>query len=190
LTLAPIGGAFLLKKTKIIVFVGIYVALAVVLDLLKEYLVFLDMPSGGSINIALIPIVIASFHLGAIKGMIVGLLWWLVSSMLGLNPYYVSFGQYLFDYIIPSILPGLASCIYKKDNMWTLEAGIALVMTLRTLSIVYSGAIYWPDGVASGSLEAWVASCSYNLPYCLLTMAMLLIVVPIIVFRHLKNVIR
>ena len=162
---------------------AIYVALALALDYFKEMLPFLNMPQGGSVNIALIPVVLASFHLGWLKGLAVAALWWLISSLMGLNSSFVNVIQYLLDYIIPSLVIGLAAIFYKKHTVLELELGIFLTMLVRTLSILISGVYYWPDGVAAGSWPAWLASFSYNLPYSIATCVMLMIVIPLIMSR-------
>lgn len=167
-----------MKKNQKIVFISIYCCLAIVLDYIKTFIPFLNMPSGGSINIALIPIVICSFHLGIFCSMICGLIWWILSSMFGLNPYFISIIQYLLDYIIPSVIVGIASIFYHKKNIFEIEMGIVIMMLIRTVSIVISGAIYWPGQLSSGSLAAWTASIVYNLPYSLATLIMLLIIIP------------
>ena len=141
---------------------------------------FLNMPSGGSINIALIPVFVASFHLGVEDGIIIGLLWWLISFALGLNKWFVCLPQYVLDYIIPSGIIGISSIFYKKKNVKEMCFGIVLTMIIRTISIIISGAIYWPGELASGSKAAWVYSLTYNLPYSLATMIMLLITIPTI----------
>lgn len=177
-----------MKKNQRLVFISIYCALALVLDYIKMFIPFLNMPSGGSINIALIPIVICSFHLGILDGIIAGLLWWLVSSVLGLNPYYISIMQYAVDYIIPSCIVGISSIFYKKKSFIEIEFGILMMMIIRTFCLVLSGAIFWPEGIASGSVEAWSMSLVYNLPYSLATLIMLLIIVPI-VLRSIKRIV-
>ena len=177
-----------MKKNQRLVFISIYCALALVLDYVKSFMPFLNMPTGGSINIALIPVVICSFHLGVGNGIICGLLWWLISSLLGLNPYFISMSQYVVDYIIPSGIVGISSIFYKKKKTFEISLGILLMMSLRTLCLIISGAIFWPDGVASASAAAWISSCAYNLPYCIITLMVLEIVVPIIVNRIKKYV--
>ena len=161
---------------------AIYVAMAIALDYIKEFIPFLNMPSGGSINIALIPIVMGSFHLGTFDGIAIGLLWWLVSSIMGLNPYYVSLLQYICDYIIPSGIVGLSAVFYgEKKSKLEIVAGIVLAMSIRTFFIVLSGAIFWADGVAQGSNAAWLASLIYNGPYSLATLLMLLLITPALI---------
>ena len=170
-----------MNNNRRLTFISIYVALALVLDFIKSYIPFLNMPSGGSINIALIPIVLVSFNLGVKDGMLAGFLWWLVSSILGLNPYYINLLQYIVDYILPSIVVGLASLVYKKHNIYEIEIGLILMMTIRTSLLVISGAIFWPNGVASNSLASWIGSLTYNLPYSIATLAMLMFIVPVLI---------
>ena len=171
------------KTVKRMSFIAMYIAIAVILDYLKtSFLPFLNMPFGGSINIALIPVVVASFHLGIADGLITGFLWWLITTLLGLNPWIVNAGQYLLDYIIPSCVVGLASIFYKKRTLLEIELGVLLVMVLRTLSVVVSGAYFWvEDTVVAGSWPAWVASFAYNGTYNIMSCVMLLIIIPIIV---------
>lgn len=170
-----------MKKTQKLILISIYVALSIALDITKEFMPFLNMPSGGSVNIALIPIALSSFHLGNRSGILVGLLWFTISSLIGLNKYFVSFGQIIFDYIIPSIILGASAIFYKKRKFIEVEMGILLMMIIRTFSIVLSGAVYWFDSsTASGSYEAWIGSIVYNLPYSLATLVMLMIVIPLL----------
>lgn len=173
-----------MNKTRQIIFISYYVALAIVLDYIKTFIPFLNMPTGGSVNIALIPVVICSFHLGYKSGMLVGALWWLVSSLLGLNNYYLNLVQYILDYIVPSVIVGAASIFYRHNKMHEIQLGILLTMFIRTTSVLISGAIFWFDG-ASNSVPAWLYTCSYNLPYSIATTIMLMIVVPVII-KHTK----
>ena len=176
-----------MKKNQRLVFISIYCALALVLDYIKAFIPFLNMPSGGSINIALIPIAICSFHLGIFNGMFAGLLWWLVSSILGLNPYYISITQYVIDYIVPSIIVGISSIFYSKKNFFEIEVGLIFMMIVRTFCLILSGAIFWPQDIAANSVEAWTMSVAYNLPYSLATLIMLLIIIPVIL-KSIKKI--
>lgn len=178
--MTPFGGVFLMNKTRRMVLISIYVALALVLDYIKAFIPFLNMPSGGSINIALIPIVVCSFQFGVGDGAAAGLLWWLMSSILGLNNWIINIWQYLLDYIIPSVLPGCCSFLYKNKKLTEMELGIFICMLLRTAVLILSGAIFWPGEAASNSLAAWISSIVYNSPYSLLTMVMLLVIIPLI----------
>lgn len=178
--MTPFGGVFLMNKTRRIVLISIYLASAIVLDYIKTFIPFLNMPNGGSINIALIPIVLCSFQLGVRDGAIAGLLWWLMSSILGLNNWIINIWQYLLDYVIPSVLPGCSSFLYKNKKLSEMELGTFICMFLRTAAIIISGAIYWPGEAASNSVAAWIGSLAYNCPYSLATTVMLMAIIPLI----------
>lgn len=174
-----------MKKNYKLIVISLSVALCLILDYLKTFIPFLNMPFGGSINIALIPVMVVSFVFGYKEGIVVGILWWLVSSLLGLNSWFISIDQYIFDYILPSIIPGLAGLLIIKNKNRNIEiiSGIVLSMLIRTFVLVFSGAYYWPEGVARGSQAAWVYSLTYNLPYNVITCLMLCIVVPLLCSR-------
>lgn len=180
--MTPLGGVFIfMKKTKNIVFISIYVALALVLDFIKAFIPFLNMPSGGSINIALIPIVVCSFHLGIKNGITCGFAWWLLSSVIGLNNYFLNIPQYIVDYILPSIIPGMCCFLYKDKKLISMELGIVFCMLFRMFCLVISGAIFWPGDAAANSLAAWSFSLAYNVPYSLATTVLLMFVTPLII---------
>ena len=82
---------------------------------------------------------------------------------------------------MPSASIGLCSIFYKKKKIYEVEIGIIFSMMIRTFLLVVSGAIFWPSDVAANSKEAWIASLSYNVPYCFMTMIILLIIIPIII---------
>ena len=48
------------KKTRKIVFVGLYIALAVVLQYVSGLIPFLQMPNGGNIDLGVIPVLITN----------------------------------------------------------------------------------------------------------------------------------
>ena len=175
------------NKTRQIAYMAMYLALAVGLDYIKELIPFLNMPSGGSVNIALIPIVLASFHLGVKKGVLLGLLWWFISFIMGLNSDFINIYQYLFDYILSSAVIGAGSFLYKKKSTSEVIIGILICMLLRTVFICISGAYFWVGDLAAGSKEAWIASLAYNGPYCLATAVMLIVLMPILL-KSLKNI--
>lgn len=169
------------NKTKDIVYIGLYLALTIVLDVVKEMIPFLNLPVGGSINIALIPVVIASLHLGVGKGFIVSLLWLVIGTLMGFNPYFLNPIQWTLDYALPTLVMGFAAIFYKKHTMGEALGGITLTMFIRTLSIVLSGVFfYFPEGSVAGSWPAWLGSLQYNLPYSIATLVVLLIVTPLV----------
>ena len=171
-----------MKKTRKIVIISLLCSISVALDIVKKFIPFLNLPSGGSINISLIPIMVASFTLGLKEGMVCSFLSYLISFAFGLNNIFLSVPQYTLDYLVPVMCVGGCSIFYKNKKIIEMELGIFVSMFLRTTSIVISGAYYWLSSTTiAGSLEAYVGSIAYNVPYAIITMIVLMISVPIIV---------
>lgn len=173
------------KATKTIAFVAMYTALAVVLELVSRFIP--PLPQGGSIELGLIPVYVASYHLGFKNGVLVGALWWLVGLITGGNNYYLTFLQYCFDYIIPFFICGLASLMPNIGGKSNVYSGIVITMILKYFSHVLSGvyffAEYGPAGSQTGNAIAWAYSLSYNLSYNAANLIICLLVVPILLKR-------
>ncbi|MCI5723425.1 MAG: energy-coupled thiamine transporter ThiT [Erysipelotrichaceae bacterium] len=222
-----------------IAYMAIYMALYVVLKMVGNLIPILQMPNGGSIELELIPLMIASYHLGWKYGALCGLASFVLTIALGFPVYFVHPIQIVLDYVLPicsvgmvslfkpfihaskSVVVGVLTVIglcagyavyvsYGKNIQSILIAiglvvvlvllgifltstkehfGIVVVMVIKYLSTVLSGAYFWADGVAAGSLPAWTFSLTYNLWYNLVTMMICLVVVPILMSRiHMAGI--
>lgn len=171
-------------KTRDIVYIAVFVALAVVFEWVSKMIPFLQMPNGGSIELSVIAIICASFLLGWKSGLVVAYLSWLVSSLF-FQPYYLNPMQMVFDYILPIGILGVASALaITKKGRPVIWSGVLAVLAIKTLSHVLAGALFWPPaGEAAGSMPAIVFSLSYNLPYNVATLLFAVILVPIILQR-------
>lgn len=175
-----------------LVFMAFYVALAIVLSYLNKIMPIIQMPNGGSVELMVIAIFMASYHLGWAKGIGVALLSWIIGIMFGLNDYFVSFPQILLDYTLPIGVLGLASLFpsinIKRFSFSNLYTGITACMFLKYASHVLAGVYFWfPEGEAAGSLAAWIYSAwTYNLGYNLATYIAAIMIVPILV-NAIKN---
>ncbi|MEG0842215.1 MAG: energy-coupled thiamine transporter ThiT [Erysipelotrichaceae bacterium] len=173
------------KTTRVLVYVAAYVGLATVLNYLNTVLPILQMPNGGSLELMVIPIFVASYHLGWKMGMAVGVLSWLVGTMFGMSNYMVSPLQVFFDYIAPVMAIGLASLLpsfhFGERKISNVYIGIFIGMLLKYASQVISGAYFWPGDGAAGSLPAWIFSLSYNFGYNALTLGFAIVLTPILI---------
>lgn len=175
------------KTTRTLVFIALYAAMAVVFDYLNQFIPFLQMPQGGSINIAVIPVFIASYQLGWKEGIVTGLLWWLIGLMFGLNNYMVSPMQTVLDYVIPAIICGFASALPRIGSISNVYVGITVTMLLKYVSHVLAGVYFWfPEGEAAGTIGAWFYSLNYNAWYNLATLVVAIIATPILI-KMLNN---
>ena len=172
-------------KTKDLVFMAFYITLALALEYLSKMIPF-EMPFGGKLELHVIALFAASFHLGWWKGGLTAILVFITETMLGLNSWLYAPGQIFLDYILPLLACGMASLCPKvgKNNVY---AGVVLGMLVKYASHVLVGVWYWfPEGTAAWSLDAWVYSFGYNLTYCLPTLIVAVIVAPLLVMK-LKN---
>lgn len=225
------------KKIIWIVDLALYVAMYVVLKYIGNLIPFLQMPNGGSIELELIAVFLASYQLGWKGGLAAALLSWLITIVLGFNMWIVSPMQTILDYVAPLIVCGLASALWPFRNMkktgvaifsaalgiavffgiyysfsQTVGAvisgiavaavvivfaakypraisyyGVAVAMILKYISQMLSGVYFWfPEGSAAGSAEAWAFSATYNLWYNLVTLAICIILVPLLADRLKK----
>lgn len=178
------------NKTRNYVFLAFYAALAVVLHYCTKF--FPQMPNGGTLELEVIAIFIASFHLGWKYGMAAGLLAWVVGTLFGLSNYIVSPMQTMLDYIVPAMAPGIAS-IMPRIRLWRFKCsnvypGIIVGVLIRYISYTLAGVYFWfPEGSASGSLAAWIYSgWTYNLAFNILTLVASIIIVPVLLIALRK----
>lgn len=159
-----------------LVYMAFQAALFMVLDYFTNMIPFLKMPNGGSIGVSTIALIVCSYHLGWIKGTIVGLVSVLIQFVTG--PMYIpQLLGFLMDYLIAFSVYGLASLF---PNYKYFYSGILITNFLRFASHTIGGVIVWET--------TWWGSIIYNAPYMIATTIVGMIVVPILVERlHLNK---
>ncbi len=142
-------------NTRAIAEIGVGVALAVVLSLVKV----LQMPQGGSVSLEMIPI----FYLALWRGTGVGILAGLVLGLakLWIEPYIVHPVQLIMDYPLPFLLLGLAGIWPKRPFL-----GVTVATVARFMVHVLSGVVFFASYAPKGS-NVWVYSAVYNGSYLL-----------------------
>lgn len=171
-------------KVKFLTYTAMYTSLYVVLKFVGNLIPFLKMPQGGSIEIELIALFIASYHLGCSGGIFVAFLSWLITFMMGAEMWFNHPIQIMLDYVLPLGIVGVASIFPKKFGL-----SIVLAMGIKYVSQVLSGVYFWPPKTgAAGSTVAWIFSLNYNAWYNLATMVICLLIVPLLWSRVQKIV--
>ena len=172
-------------KIRTICFMAFYGALYVVLRLVGNYIPFLKMPNGGSIEIELIALFVASYHLGWLKGLGSAVICLVLTFFTGAL-YYLNPAQFALDYDLPlAIMAALGICGHQDKTEYAI--GVVISMILKYISQTLSGVFFWPpEGSAAGSAAAWAFSATYNLWYNLVTMIVCVILVPLLVNRLAK----
>jgi thiamine transporter len=164
------------KKILLIVEVGIFSALAFLLDLLANMLQLKIWPQGGSISIAMVPIFIIAFRWGIKGGLAAGFMLGLLQIVTG-QAFIAHPLQGFIDYILAFTLVGMAgmtsSSIIKaiKNNQ---ERTVLLYVTLGTfigsllryLCHTAAGVIFFAEYAPEGT-PALLYSIIYNGTYML-----------------------
>ena len=159
---------FMNQKIKGLVHIALYGALFVVLDFIANTFNLFVMPQGGRLSLGTIALLLASYHLGWKKGVVVCIVAVILMLVTGSVNYYGMF-SFLFDYLLAYGAYGLSSLFpnYKK-----LYCGIIITSLIRLAFSTLSGMVVWQT-------PFW-GSISYNASYILPTMLMDLIIVPLI----------
>lgn len=161
-------------QTKDLVLMAVYAALFIVLDYASNLLP--KMPNGGSFGLGVIPLLLASYHLGWRKGIAVGLLSVPLQYMTG-QIWYVDFGQFALDYIIAFGIYGIACMFPNYKSFFT---GVLITNGIRFLSSTLSGTWYF-------GLPFW-ESAAYNATYMVPTTLACLVLVPLVYARLSKAI--
>ncbi len=163
-------------STREIVKMAMYLALFLVLDFVSNQIPIFEMPSGGSLGVGVIPLLLASYDLGFKKGSLVALLSIPLMFMTG-PVWFVSFGQFALDYILSFGVYGLAVLFptFREQSIYPLMSGIVITNALRTFFSYLSGVWYYEVPP--------LASLTYQLSYMVPTLILTIIVVPLISAR-------
>lgn len=135
------------------------IALATVAGLIHIY----TFPFGGSVTLfSMLFIVLPAYFFGVPYGIISGLIYGLI--IFGLEPYYVKFTQFLFDYIFAFSVMGLAGIVRNSSN--GLLKGYILAIVLRWIMASIAGMIWVSLGMTAW--DGWSPlpySMAYNAAY-------------------------
>ena len=157
--------------TKDLVYMALYAALFIVLDVAVNTLGILQMPNGGSLGVSVIPLLMASYHLGWQKGTVVAVLSILLQYVTG--PMYTpDLIGFLLDYFFAFSVYGLASLF---PNYKWFYSGVLITNLVRLIASTLSGILVWETA-------PW-ASLVYNATYMIPTTILCLVLLPLVMPR-------
>ena len=157
--------------TKDLVYMALYAALFIVLDVAVNTLGILQMPNGGSLGVSVIPLLMASYHLGWQKGTVVAVLSILLQYVTG--PMYTpDLVGFLLDYFFAFSVYGLASLF---PNYKWFYSGVLVTNLVRLICSTLSGILVWESA-------PW-ASLVYNATYMIPTAILCLVLLPLVMPR-------
>ena len=157
--------------TKDLVYMALYAALFIVLDVAVNTLGILQMPNGGSLGVSVIPLLMASYHLGWQKGTVVAVLSILLQYVT-VPMYTPDLIGFLLDYFFAFSVYGLASLF---PNYKWFYSGVLITNLVRLISSTLSGILVWETA-------PW-ASLVYNATYMIPTTILCLVLLPLVMPR-------
>ncbi|NJP36401.1 energy-coupled thiamine transporter ThiT [Alkalicoccus luteus] len=153
-----------MRSSKVIIMIE--TALMAALALILSFITIFTMPFGGSVNLAMLPIVLLSFRRGPAAGIMCGFLFGLLNLITG--PYVVHWSQALLEYPVAFALVGTAAFFTAwlggKQAIGAVAAGIIIAVLLRFAAHFSAGVIWFGEFAPEGTPVAWY-SFLYNLGY-------------------------
>lgn len=165
-----------MSKTQTIAYVGMSVALALILSYFKIF----RMPQGGQVSLEMVPLIILAltcgFYPALIGGVLFGILHFLQEPVI-LHPL-----QALLDYPLAFGALAFAALFADKKNPFKIYFGITLAVFLRFLFHCVSGYIFFKAYAPANSI-LWIYVVAYNASYLIPALLILYAIVPFIYKR-------
>lgn len=160
--------------TRDVAFVGMYLALFYVLDVISNIVPLFKMPNGGTLSLSSLALLLASYKMGWKLGTLTSVLSVLVQFVSG-QMYILGPVQFLLDYLIAFSVYGIA-CLFP--NWKWFYSGVLITNAVRFISS-------WISGVVFYGLN-WSGSALYQATYMIPTLILDLILVPLLI-KHLPR---
>lgn len=181
-------------RTLFLVEVAIFAAFAFVLDLIPSF----QMPQGGSISFAMIPIFIISFRWGIKGGLLSGFLWGMMQ--LAMEPKVYSFWQAVIEYGFAFTVLGFAGIVAgpvhqaikagnAKKSFLFIMLGILLGSALRLLAHFFAGVVFFAEYAPKGQ-PAWLYSLIYNSWYMIPSFIICTVLVYFLFYKQPKALLK
>ena len=142
------------------------------------YIVLYRFPWGGSICLAMLPIILYSCRWGVTKGLLAGVAFGLLQYVADYG-IAISWVSMVGDYLVAFVVLGLAG--FFRGKRWSVFAGTAVASVARFLVHYVVGATVWAEYMPEEFLgmtmtTPWLYSVLYNGAYMLPSMVLCLVV--------------
>lgn len=137
------------KNVITMVEIAVFAALSIALSFVKLF----TLANGGSISLAMLPILVIAIRRGALAGATTGLTYAVVNCLI--DGY--GFTYFPLDYLIPSIAMAIVGFKFFSRNSYLVIVGALLAFAVALASHTLSGMIYWETPL-------W-GSITYNATY-------------------------
>lgn len=164
--------------TRTIAYIGVSLALAAVLHIVKLY----HLPQGGSITLgSMVPILLMGLFYGPEVGFLTGFVFGLITMII--EPYIMHPVQMLFDYPLPFMALGLVG--YFKDKK---ILGTIIAIFTRFIFHVISGVVFFASFAPEGT-SPLIYSIVYNGTYVGIDAVICIIIIGMLPVSRLHKII-
>lgn len=155
-----------ISKTRILCEAAMLIALAQILSYLKLY----EFPNGGSVDCAMVPVILFAARHGSLWGVGAGFVYGFLQYFAG-NGIAIDWTTILCDYFLAYTLLGFGAGLLPRRK-WSVFAGTILGGSLRFLAHWVIGAVVWgkwmPESFLGMTMTSpWFYSLLYNGSYLL-----------------------
>lgn len=141
--------------TKKVVMIGMFSAISYILSMIE----FIKYPQGGGISLfSMLPTMLLSVLFGNTVGITGGLIYGVLKLLKGV--YIIHPAQFLLDYILPTMLLGLAGS-FGKEKKSKVILGCLFAVVLSVSMNIISGCVFFGDYAPEG-MNVFVYSFLYN----------------------------
>lgn len=141
--------------TKTVVMIGMFSAVSYIFSMIE----FIKYPQGGGISLfSMLPTMLLSVLFGNTVGITGGLVYGLLKLLNG--AYIIHPAQFLIDYILPTMLLGLAGT-FGKEKKSKVILGCLFALVLSVSMNIISGCVFFGDYAPEG-MNVFVYSFLYN----------------------------
>lgn len=168
-------------STKEFTEISIMIALTSVFEVIFSSIGITIFPNGGSVSLALLPLMVITMRLGFLRGLLAASIYGIFQFVLPVPVFFLTPVQYLFDYIVPTIAAVLIVALGRKKSQ--IYLGVVAVFAAKYLSHVIAGVVFWSEFAPEG-FSAWTWSLYYNATYAFPSMVLSLIVVGVLLNRY------
>ncbi|WP_195947564.1 energy-coupled thiamine transporter ThiT [Paraclostridium bifermentans] len=141
--------------TKTVVMIGMFSAISYILSMIE----FIKYPQDGGISLfSMLPTMLLSVLFGNTVGITGGLIYGVLKLLKGV--YIIHPAQFLLDYILPTMLLGLAGS-FGKDKKSKVILGCLFAVVLSVSMNIISGCVFFGDYAPEG-MNVFVYSFLYN----------------------------
>lgn len=173
------------NKVLLIAEIAMMAALGLIFDYLANLFEVAIFPQGGSISLSMIPIFIMAYRRGLVAGLATGFIVGAVQILFASGGYLVHPVQVALDYYGAYTAVGFAGIVtlFKKKTPVMMVIGIIIGGSLRYLSHVIAGIVFWGEWAPEG-FNAVTWSLYYNMTYMLPNIIIAAIVVVLMVKKQ------